>query len=187
MPEALLHPPPRALLDLGEARAAGVVVAVRSVTHLAAEQLIERHPGTLALDIPERDVDPAHGVEQHRTVAPVRAHVGRLPDVLDLVDVAPDQERLQVLVERRLDDQRALGEGRAAPADQARLGRLDLHHDQPNPGGRGQDGLDVADLDGTGAAHGLRVSGARRRRERTGQGVFRCEQRSPASQGNRTE
>ncbi len=185
--EALFHPPTRALFDLGEAGAAGVVVAIRAVPHFAAEQLIERHPGALALDVPQRDVDAAHRVEEHRTVAPVRAHVARLPDVLDLVDVAPDEERLQVLLDRRLDDQRALGEGGAAPADQSRLGRLDLHHDQPDPVGRGQDGLDVADLDGTGAAHRLRVGGSRRRCERTGQCIFRCEQGGPASQGNRAE
>ena len=53
--------------------------------------------GALALDVPQRDVHAAHRVEQHRAVAPVRAHVARLPDVLDLVDVAADEERLEVL------------------------------------------------------------------------------------------
>ena len=58
--------------------------------------------GPLALDVPERHVDAAHRVEQHRAVPPVRADVGRLPDVLDLVGVAADQERLEVLLDGRL-------------------------------------------------------------------------------------
>ena len=83
---------------------------------LAAEQLVERHVGALALDVPERDVHAAHRVEQHAAVAPVRADVGRLPDVFDLVDVASDEKRLEVLVDGGLDDQGALGEGGAALA-----------------------------------------------------------------------
>ena len=161
MAEALLHAAAGVLLDLGEAGAAGVVVAVGAVPHLAAEQLIERHAGALALDVPQRDVDAAHRVEEHAAVPPVRAHVARLPDVLDLVDVAADQERLQILLDRGLHDQRALGEGRAAPADQPGLGRLDLHDDEADPVRRGEDGLDVADLDRSGPAHRLRVGGRR--------------------------
>ena len=58
---------------------------------LAAQQLIDGHVRPLALDVPERHVHAAHRVEQHRAVPPVRADVGRLPDVLDLVDVAADR------------------------------------------------------------------------------------------------
>ena len=71
------------------------------MTDLAAEQLIERHAGALGLDVPQRDVDAAHRVEQHRPVPPVRADVARLPDVLDLVDVAADEKRLQVFARAR--------------------------------------------------------------------------------------
>src|SRR5205814_6668891 len=113
--EALRHAAPRAVLERGEVGAAGVVVTVGAAPHLAAEQLIEGHPGALALDVPQRDVHAAHRVEQRRTVTPVGADVARLPDVLDLVDVAPDQKRLEVLLDRRLDDQRPLRERGAAP------------------------------------------------------------------------
>ena len=82
--------------------------------------------GPLALDVPERHVDAAHRVEQHRAVPPVRADVRRLPDVLDLVDVAADQERLQVLVDGRLHHAGALGERGTAQAVEARLARRDL-------------------------------------------------------------
>ena len=92
--EAALHRRAGVLLDFLEAGAAGVEVTVGAVAHLAAEQLVERQAGALTLDVPQRDVDAAHRIEQDRAVAPVRAHVARLPDVLDLVDVAADQERL---------------------------------------------------------------------------------------------
>ncbi len=153
--EASLHSAARVLFHLGEAGAARVVVAVGAVPDLAAEQLIERHPRAFAFDVPERDVHAAHRVEEHRPVAPVRAHVARLPDVFNLVHVAADEERLQVVVERGLDDERTLRERRAAPADETRLGRFDLHDDEPNAVRRRQDRLDVADLDGRGAPHRL--------------------------------
>ena len=132
------------------------------MTDLAAEQLVERHVGAFPLDVPERDVDAAHRVEQHRAVPPVRAHVTRLPDVFDLVDVPPDQERLEILLERGLDDERTLGEGRAAPADEPRLGRLHLHDHQPDVVRGRHDRLDVPDLDRCGAGNSLCESGVQK-------------------------
>src|SRR5207249_9542356 len=70
---SLLHRPTHAVLDFGERRAAGVKIAVGAMPDLAAQQLIERHPGTLGFDVPERNVHAAHRVEQHRPIAPVRA------------------------------------------------------------------------------------------------------------------
>src|SRR5439155_14925928 len=131
---------------LGEAVAARVEVAVRAVTDLAAEQLIERHARAFAFDVPQSDVDAAHRVEENRTVAPVRADIARLPDVLDLIDVAPDQKRPEVLLDGRLHDQRALRERGAPPADEARLRRVDLDDDQPDPIRRRENRLDIADL-----------------------------------------
>jgi hypothetical protein len=52
MSEAPLHRAAGGRLDLAEAAAAGVEVAVGAVPHLAAQQLIERQPRTLALDVP---------------------------------------------------------------------------------------------------------------------------------------
>ena len=181
------HPHAGVLFHFREARAAGVEIAIRPVPDLAAEQLIERHPGALALDVPERDVDAAHRVEEHRPVAPVRAHVARLPDVLDLVDVAADEERLEVLVDRRLHDERALRERRAAPADEARLGRLDLHDHEADAVRRRQDRLDVADLDRCRAPDRLFERRRRARREGAGQGISRRDERRAAGHGDRGE
>ncbi len=187
VPKAACHPGARVLFHFREAGAARVVVAVGAVPDLAAEELIERHPGALALDVPERDVHAAHRVEEHRPVAPVRAHVARLPDVLDLVDVAADEERLEVLVDRRLHDERALREGRAPPADEAGLGRLDLHDHEPDAIGRRQDRLDVADLDRCGAPDRLFERRRRARRERAGQSISRRDERCAAGHGHRSE
>ncbi len=149
--------------------------------HLAAEQLVERHAGALTFDVPQRDVHAAHGVEQHRTVAPVRAHIARLPDILDLVDVAADEEGLQILLERGFHDQGSLRKRRAAPPDEAGLGGLHLHHDQANAIGRRENRLDIADLDRARPFHCLRVSGCGRAEGRghsgAQQGRSRCQRR----------
>src|SRR6266545_823739 len=145
---AHLHPAPRVFLDLLEVASAGVEIEVGAETDLTAEQLIERHVRAFALDVPQRDVHAAHRVEERRAVAPVRAHIRRLPDVLDFVHVATDQKWLQILLDRSLDDVCALSERCASPPMQARLGRLDFDDDQSNAVGRGQDRCYVSDFDG---------------------------------------
>ena len=100
---------------------------------------------------------PLMALKSTRPVAPVRADVGGLPDVLDLVGVAADEERLQVLLDGGLDDQRALGEGGAAEAVQARLAGHDLDDDEADAVGRGEDRLDVGDLQRRQAPSGRRL------------------------------
>src|SRR5204863_2460636 len=85
--------------------------------------------------------------------------VAGLPDVLDLVDVATDEKGLEILFERGLNDQGALRKRRASPPDESWLGRFHLHDDQPDVVRRGQDGLDVADLDRRGSGNRLREPG----------------------------
>src|SRR5205823_3140152 len=125
--EALLHRSPGIFFHLGKTAAARVKITVRAVTHLAAEQLIERHAGAFGFDVPEGDVDAAHRIEQHRPIAPIRAHITRLPDILDFVYIAPDQKGLQILLDRRLNDKRTLCKGRAPPTHEAGLRRFDFH------------------------------------------------------------
>ena len=88
--------------------------------------------GLAALDVPQRLVDAADGVVQHRAVAPVGAVVHRLPDVVDAVGGLADQERLQILLDGRHDQVGALREGAAAVAVQAVLIGDDLDDDQPH-------------------------------------------------------
>src|SRR5262249_14111614 len=147
--------------DLAEALPARVEVAVGALADLAPEELVERHPRALALDVPEGDVDAAHRVEEHEPVPPVGADVARLPDVLDLVAIAADPERLQVLLDRGLDREGALGERGAAPAVEPGLARLHPDHHEADAVGRGQDRPDVADLHGRGGADRALVLRAR--------------------------
>ena len=52
-------------------------VAMTGAAGLAAEQLVDRHAGFLALDIPQRHVDPAHRASADRAkhaMAHHRAH-----------------------------------------------------------------------------------------------------------------
>jgi hypothetical protein len=76
----------------------------------AAEEVIEGHPGQLALDVPEGHVDAGHSVVQHRAAAPVGADRQHRPDVLDIVYRAADDLRLQVFLDGGDHRQRALGE-----------------------------------------------------------------------------
>jgi hypothetical protein len=83
---------------------------------------------------------------QHRAAAPVRADVGRLIDVFDIVRVPSDQKRLQILLDRGDHDQRTLGEGRAAQPIQAGLARLDFHDHESDAVGGSADGFDAGDV-----------------------------------------
>ena len=128
-----------------EVAARGVGVQRRRLAALAAEQLVDGHARPLALDVPQRLVDAGQRVVQHRPAAPVGADVGRLIDVFDVVRVAADQERLEVLLDRGDDRQRPLGERGAAQPVQARLAGLDFDDDQANAVGRGADRFDSRD------------------------------------------
>ena len=91
----------------------------------------------------------------------------------------PIRNGFRYLLDRRFDDQRALRERRAAPADEARLGGFDFHDDQADAIRRGEDGLDVADLDRRGALHRLRVARVGCRRERVGQESLEASSEAP--------
>ena len=71
----------------------GVSVDGGALTAFAAQQLVDRHAGHLALDVPERFVNAGDGVVQHGPIAPVAVHHRHLPDFFDAADVAPDEER----------------------------------------------------------------------------------------------
>ncbi len=60
----------------------------------SAQQFVDRDAVPLALDIPQRLVDPGDSAHQHRTAAIKAGAVEHLPDVLDAIRVAPDQHFL---------------------------------------------------------------------------------------------
>ena len=57
----------------------------------AAEQLVQRQVGGFGLDVPQGCVYRSDGRHRHRAAPPVSAFVEVLPDVFDLMGVAPDQ------------------------------------------------------------------------------------------------
>jgi hypothetical protein len=116
------------------------------VAALAPEELMYRHPCPLAFYIPQRHVRAGQGVVQDRAAAPVRTHVGRLVDILDIVRVAADEERLQILLDGRDDGQRALGERGASEAVELGLVGLDLDDHEPYSLRRRADRCYVRDL-----------------------------------------
>src|SRR5207245_1628168 len=74
--KALFHEAPSGLLDLLEIPAAGMAVRIDGIPAFAAKQLVNRHPGPFAENVPQSHVDAAQGIAEHRPVAPVGADEG---------------------------------------------------------------------------------------------------------------
>src|SRR5690606_20794052 len=87
-PETLLDEPADRVARFGDVAAVGMAVDQGALARAAAEQLVERQPGHLAEDVPERDVDRGDGAHRHRAAAPVRAAIEELEHVLDAAGVA---------------------------------------------------------------------------------------------------
>ena len=124
--------------------AVGVTVDHHPVTASAAEQLIDRHAGALALDVPQRHVDCGNCRHRHRPAAPVSAAIQVLPDILDGARIAPDQARNHVLVEVGFHGQLAAVERGVAHAVDA-VARHDLERDEV-AAGTGEDGIRALDF-----------------------------------------
>src|SRR5262252_6925761 len=89
-----------AVLELLHVTTAGMAVTIHGEAALAAEELIDRHAGALALDVPQGLIYSAERVVQHRTVAPVGTRVGGLPEILDIVGISTAAEVVKVILDR---------------------------------------------------------------------------------------
>ena len=87
--------------ERGQVRAGGVPVGAQPVPGRPAEELVDRHPGQLALDVPQRHVHRGDRGHRDRAAAPVRGPVQELPGVLDPVRVLADQQLRDVLLQIR--------------------------------------------------------------------------------------
>ena len=125
--EAAFHGVPHAVFDLGKVIAARVRVGERSHTRAPAQQLIDRHAGALALDVPQRHVDAGERRHLHRAAPPVRPAIEVLPDILDGFRVAPDQQRRNVLFQVRRHGKFTPVERGVAHSVKPRLAGHDLH------------------------------------------------------------
>ncbi len=73
--EALLDEAVDLVFDSDQVGARGVDVYASGFTGLATQQIINRHVGHLAFNVPERLIDTAESVVQNRAIAPVRGDV----------------------------------------------------------------------------------------------------------------
>src|SRR5262245_20457728 len=103
-----------------------MAISIGGFPAFASEQLVNGHPRLPSLDVPKRLVDAANGVVQHRAIAPVRAVVARLPDIVDAIGGLAHEEGLEVSVNRGIDQIGALRKGAAAVAIEAILIGRDL-------------------------------------------------------------
>ena len=133
---------------LFECPAAGRPVGVHRSAALASQQLVDGQAGPFPQDVPQSRVDPAEGVVQDRSVAPVGTEEGGLPDVLDIPGTLAHQKLLQIDIHGCLHGANPLGEGGAAQAVQLGFAGRDLDYGQPASGGRREDAFDIGDLDG---------------------------------------
>ena len=149
MAEAALEVLPDAVFQGRQVFATGMSVAIHRKAAFAAEQLVHRHAGALALDVPERLIESAQGVVQHRPVAPVALHQVHLKKLFAARDIFTKHKRLDVLFDGSIGGAEALGKGGAAQPIQARLGGQHLDDDKagPRPGGLDQKGFYIGDCD----------------------------------------
>src|SRR5258708_36992551 len=74
-----------------------MVIDGNAVPRFSAEHFVDRHTGALAFDVPQSHIHGGEHVVVHRAVAPVVAHLCRLPQVFDSVRIFPDQPRFQMI------------------------------------------------------------------------------------------
>ena len=118
-----------ALVEVLHLPAAEVAVEPDVVAYGAAPQLVAGHAVHLAEEVPERDVDPAHGRPAHDVVAvPEVLPEHHLPQVLDSRGILADDQLREVL-DRSDDGARVPLERRLAPAVEAGLVRHDPDED----------------------------------------------------------
>ncbi len=108
----------------------GVSIHRYRVASLSAQQIIYRHAGPLALDVPERHVERTNGIVQDSAVAPVVAHVARLPEILDTRRILASPERDEILLQCGHNRQSLIHVRSRADSIEARFARLQL---QKNP------------------------------------------------------
>ena len=104
---------------VGDRRAIGMAIDHAALARRAAEQLIDRQPRELALDVPQGHVDRRDRRHRHGPATPIGALIEKLPDILDPVRVAPDQTGDDMLRKIGRDCQLAAVERRIADAGRA--------------------------------------------------------------------
>jgi hypothetical protein len=109
VPEPLLHETPAVVHYLFRILAIYVDVDLRGLAAFAAQHVVDRHTGLTALDVPQRLIHAADGINQHWSVAPVGTVVHGLPEVSIRSAGFADHTWLEVLLHREIEQLGALG------------------------------------------------------------------------------
>lgn len=127
----------------GHVGAAGVRIHQHAVPGTAAEELVDREAGRLALDVPQRRVDRGDRRHGDGPAPPVGALVEVLPHVLDAGGVPADQQGGHVVAQIARDGQLTAVEGGVAESRHPVRGG----HAERDEGtaGRGDEDLDTFD------------------------------------------
>ena len=134
--------------QLLQVTAIGMAINRYPFAAFAAEQLVQRHVGLLALDVPQGHVHTRNGVVLNRPIAPVGVLVHQLPQFLNAIGIPTDQQRPQVFLDQAFDGEVAVGKGRAAQTNQAGLVGFNLHHEQVDAFRRGEYNFDIGNACG---------------------------------------
>ena len=132
------------LADLVHIGTVHMAVHRHTGAHFAAEQVVHRHVGHFALDVPQGHIHTGDGIVDDGAAAPVGVLVHQLPQVGDVAHILADQQRTQIGLNEMLHGQVAVSEGGAAQTVQARLAGLHLHHHQIDALGGGADHFNIA-------------------------------------------
>jgi hypothetical protein len=133
------------LLYLLEIASSSVRVKGKGNATPTAEELIERHSCSFSLDVPQCHVHAGKRVVEHRAIAPVRAEVCCLPDILNIVDTPSNEKRLEIPFHSGHYREWSLGERCATEAVEAWLRGLHFDDDKPYPFGSSADRSHFAD------------------------------------------
>ena len=93
-----------------------------AVARTPAQELVERHTGHFAKNIPERDINRRDGGHGHRAASPISAAIKELPEILDPPGVAADQIGDDMVGQIGRHRELAAIEGRIAQTIDARTG-----------------------------------------------------------------
>ena len=131
-------------LDYGLGRiTASMAIDRRPLAALAAQELVNRHPRPLAFDIPERLINTGDGIIEHRPIAPIAIDHRHLPDLLNPIDIATNEEGLEMALDRGVHRIKTLGKSRATDPVEPIVRSDDFNDDQPGSGRLGKNRFDV--------------------------------------------
>ena len=123
---AFRHEAPHAVFHLLKVATTSAPIRQQFVTHLPAQQFVDRQPCDLSFDVPQRHVHAAHRRHLHRTRAVIREKEQPLPQHFRLHRILANEAGCKVFLEHLGDSQFAPRTGGIAPSDESGLVRYDL-------------------------------------------------------------